>query len=161
VLNCFVAAYFWLGGLAYLTLPLWWEIFHRVPVHVGGVTQPDPVTMPGPFGHLHVLTLPGAFALIPIGAVAVLAAPWATRAATALDRSLIRSLLGPASLSERVHDLEQTRAQAVDDSAARLRDGRQRSGRPQREKFSSPWEFRHGHGHPGMRAAQTLAIARI
>jgi signal transduction histidine kinase len=122
VLSGFVAAYFWLGGIAYLTYPLWWQIFHGVAIHADGVTYPDPVTNPGPFGGIHVLTLPGTFLLIPIGAVALLAAPWATRAANVMDRSLIRSLLGPVSLSERVHDLEQTRAHAVDDSASRLRD---------------------------------------
>jgi len=121
VLSFFVAAYFWLGGLCYLTFPLWWQIFHQVAVHVGGVTQPDPVTTPGPFGNVHILTLPGTFLMIPIGAIWLLAAPWATRAANALDRLLIRELLGPASLSQRVHELEQTRAYAVDDSAARLR----------------------------------------
>ncbi|HEY6314261.1 MAG TPA: sensor domain-containing protein [Streptosporangiaceae bacterium] len=121
VLSGFVAAYFWLGGLCYLTFPLWWQIFHQVAVHVGGVTQPDPVTTPGPFGNVHILTLPGTLLVIPIGAIWVLAAPWATRAANALDRLLIRELLGPVSLSQRVHDLEQTRAYAVDDSAARLR----------------------------------------
>jgi len=85
------------------------------------VTQPNPVTTPGPFGNVHILTLPGTFLMIPIGAIWLLAAPWATRAANALDRLLIRELLGPASLSQRVHELEQTRAYAVDDSAARLR----------------------------------------
>jgi len=47
--------------------------------------------------------------------------PWLTRAVIAADRALIRRLLSPASLAERVHHLEQTRAHAVDDSAARLR----------------------------------------
>ena len=121
VLSGFVAAYFWLGGLGYLTYPLWWQIFHQIAVHVGGVTQPDPVTTPGPFGNVHILTLPGTFLVIPIGAIWLLAALWATRAANALDRLLIRELLGPASLSQRVHELEQTSAYAVDDSAARLR----------------------------------------
>jgi signal transduction histidine kinase len=121
VLSGFIAAYFWLGGLAYLTYPLWWQVFHQVAVRVGGVTQPDPVTTPGPFGNVHVLTLPGTFLVIPIGAIWVLAAPWVTRAANALDRLLIRELLGPAPLTQRVRDLEQTRAYAVDDSAARLR----------------------------------------
>ena len=37
------------------------------------------------------------------------------------DRWLIRNLLGPGRLTQRVRDLEQTRAQAVDDSAALLR----------------------------------------
>src|SRR5450755_917991 len=48
------AGWFWLGGLGYLTYPLWWEIFHQVPFSAGGVTQPDPVTNPGPIGSIHV-----------------------------------------------------------------------------------------------------------
>jgi signal transduction histidine kinase len=121
VLGALVAAYFWLGGLGYLTYPIWWAIFHQIPIRVDGVSQPDPVTMPGPVGAFHVLTFPGAFALIPIGVIWLLAAPWATRVAVTLDRSLISSLLGPVSWAERVHDLEQARAQVVDDSAVRLR----------------------------------------
>ena len=42
-------------------------------------------------------------------------------ATSAADRALIRGLLGPGALADRVHDLEQARAHAVDDSAARLR----------------------------------------
>ncbi len=53
--------------------------------------------------------------------VALLLAPWLLRAVLLLDRGLIYGLLGPASLTERVRDLEQTRAHAVDDAAARLR----------------------------------------
>lgn len=54
------------------------------------------------------------------------AGPWLTHAVTEVDRALISSLLGPVSLdstalAERVRDLEETRAHAVDDSAARLR----------------------------------------
>jgi signal transduction histidine kinase len=55
-----------------------------------------------------------------MGALALLAAPWLTGPVVGADLSLIRGLLGPA-LTERVRDLEQTRARAVDDSAARLR----------------------------------------
>jgi signal transduction histidine kinase len=121
LLGLLAAGYFWLGGLAYLTYPVWWEIFHRIPITVNGVSQPDPVTNPGPVGAVHVLTLGGSFILIPIGAALLLAAPPVTRAAIGIDRRLIRRFLGPTSLAERVHDLEQTRAHAVDDSAARLR----------------------------------------
>jgi signal transduction histidine kinase len=53
--------------------------------------------------------------------VLLLLAPWVVRATVAMDRWLIRGLLGPRTLPERVRELEQTRAQAVDDSAARLR----------------------------------------
>jgi Putative sensor/Histidine kinase len=121
LLGGYVAGFFWLGGLAYLTYPLWWEIFHNVSYSADGVTHLDPVTNPGPFGNVHVLTLPGSFALIPVGVVALLAAPWLTRAVVGLDKALIGRLLGPTSMSERVLDLERTRAHAVDDSAARLR----------------------------------------
>jgi signal transduction histidine kinase len=61
------------------------------------------------------------FVLLPFGVALLLAAPWVTRAVTDTDRSLIRGLLGPAPLDERVRALQETRARAVDDSAARLR----------------------------------------
>ena len=49
-------------------------------------------------------------------------APWLTRAVTRADQSLMLRLLAPASLADRVRALqEETRARAVDDSAARLR----------------------------------------
>ncbi len=95
LLGGYVAGFFWLGGLAYLTYPLWWEIFHNVSYRADGVTHLDPVTNPGPFGNVHVLTLPGSFVLIPVGVVALLAAPWLTRAVVGLDKALIGRLLGP------------------------------------------------------------------
>jgi signal transduction histidine kinase len=55
------------------------------------------------------------------GAGVLLEAPWLTNAALTVDRSLMRALLGPDSLAERVRDLEATRAHVVDDAAARLR----------------------------------------
>jgi len=66
---------------------------------------------------------------VPLGAFLLLAAPWLAHGVNELDLVLIRGLLGPdssgspdsAALTERVRDLEVTRAHAVDDSAARLR----------------------------------------
>ena len=55
------------------------------------------------------------------GAFLLLGAPWLTRGVVALDRWLIRSLLGPGTLTQRVRDLEQARARVVDDSVALLR----------------------------------------
>jgi signal transduction histidine kinase len=75
----------------------------------------DPVTVA-----MSVKTLVGAFALVPVGAAVLLAVPWLTRAVLSMDRALVAGLLGPP-LPQRVRDLEQTRARAVDDSAARLR----------------------------------------
>ncbi len=69
----------------------------------------------------HVATFAGTFLTFAIGAATVLLAPWLTRAVVAADRRLIRGLLGPGALAERVRALEETRALAVDDSAAMLR----------------------------------------
>jgi signal transduction histidine kinase len=110
----------WLNGLVNLTTPLWWVLFDQ---------RPDPsdtsgleIVTPLPFGgspHIHAFT--GTLLAAGIGAATLLVAPWFTRLVVAIDRRLIRGLLGPGALAERVRDLEETRALAVDDSAALLR----------------------------------------
>lgn len=70
---------------------------------------------------LTVRTAPGTLVLVVIGMVSLLAAPWAVRAIAAADRLLARSVLAPGRLPERVRELEQARARAIDDSAATLR----------------------------------------
>jgi signal transduction histidine kinase len=55
------------------------------------------------------------------GVALLLLAPWAVHVATIPDRILTRFLLGRRGLAERVRDLEETRARAVDDAAATLR----------------------------------------
>ena len=116
------AVFFWIGGLANLSYPLWWGAFRN---HAPGVRlSPVPVFTPfGLFGEgtFRVATLPGTFAAAAAGAAMLLAAPWVTRAVTSADAWLIRGLLGPGRLAQRVHDLELRRALAVDDSAALLR----------------------------------------
>ena len=105
-----VAAGFWLAGLFYLTYPLW-------QVYAGA----------GPgLGSGHHVQLAASFLFVPLGAALLLVAPWLTHAMSELDLILIRGFLGPpeadtAELTERVRNLEQTRAKAVDDSAAKLR----------------------------------------
>jgi signal transduction histidine kinase len=113
------AVFLWAAGLANLTYPFWWGLFRN---HPPGVTL-DPVPAASPFlgGTFPVATFAGTFAAFAAGAAMLLAAPWVTRAVVAADRRLLRALLGPAGLAQRVQDLEQTRAQAVDDAAARLR----------------------------------------
>jgi len=120
VVSAVVASWFWVYGLSYLTFPLWWEVLHRVGVVVTVPSwmawwKQDPVTVA-----MSVKTLAGAFALVPVGAAVLLVVPWLTRAVLSMDRALVTGLLGPP-LPQRVRDLEQTRARAVDDSAARLR----------------------------------------
>ncbi len=96
-----VAAGGWLGGLFYLTFPAWWSLASR--------------------NLLGVVNLPTSFAFLPLGAALLLAAPVAAHGVTEADLRLVRGLLGPSSPTERIRALEETRARAVDDSAARLR----------------------------------------
>jgi hypothetical protein len=113
------AVFLWAGGLANLTYPFWWGMFRNHPP--GTRLSPVVAATPFPGRALHIGTYPGTFAAFGIGVAMVLAAPWVTRAVVAADRWLLRGLLGQGRLAERVRDLEQTRALAVDDAAALLR----------------------------------------
>jgi signal transduction histidine kinase len=104
-------------GLAALSYPFWWPLFRNHPAG----SRLQPVTVLTPFGGFHVATFPGTWAAFAAGAAMVLAAPWLARGAAAADCWLMRGMLGPGRLAQRVADLEQTRALAVEDSAARLR----------------------------------------
>jgi len=95
-----VAAACWLGGLYFLTLPVWRALASAV---------------------LPSVSLAGSFLLIPLGAALLLAAPWLLRGTTEPDRWLIRTLLGASSPAERIRALQESRARVVDDSASRLR----------------------------------------
>jgi signal transduction histidine kinase len=113
------AVYLWAGGVANLTYPFWWGLFRNHPPGVR--LSPVLAATPFPGRVLHIATYPGTFLAFAAGVAMVLAAPWVTRAVVGADRWLLRGLLGPGRLAERVRDLEQTRAVAVDDSAALLR----------------------------------------
>ena len=104
-----VAGWTWLGGLSGLTYPVRWAILDQMHVRDGVNPLPGSLT-----------TLEGNLIVVPLGLALLLSAPWLTRVVIGLDRVLITRLAGPASLTDRVRQLEQTRAHAVDDSAARL-----------------------------------------
>jgi signal transduction histidine kinase len=104
-----------LTGLVNLSYPLWWSAFQARYSH------PATAIAITPAGVLRVGTLGGAFVVLGIGAAMLLAAPWLARAVAAVDRWLMRELLGPSPLAQRVVDLEEARGLAVDDSAALLR----------------------------------------
>ena len=109
---------FWAIGIGYTLAPLGWVLgLDHLMLRDNGSMQHAGVN----YGSYTFDTWPRMWLLCAQGVVALLIAPWAVRAVVALDRGLIHGLLGPVSLSERVHDLEQSRAQAVDNSAARLR----------------------------------------
>jgi signal transduction histidine kinase len=119
LLGISVAGFLWLYGLPYLTFPLWWRAARNAAIPIPSWLSwwtPDPLRVAG-----EVRTLPAALALVPVGAVVLLAIPVLTRAVNGWDEALIARLLGPVSLPQRVRELERTRARAVDDSAARLR----------------------------------------
>ena len=110
-------------AFGYTTLPLWWELIHHLAAHGHAVQVPgwlawwaaNPVLIAQ-----RLRTVGASVALIPTGIAAVFWTPWMIRGTNDLDRWLADRLLGPP-LTQRVRDLEQTRASAVDDSAARLR----------------------------------------
>jgi len=106
-------------GLVNMAYPAIWVLFRN---HSGGNLSPLVAVIPVPFGGaFNVYSWPGTFPAAFAGLVCVVAAAWLARGINAGDRRLIRGLLGPSSLTERVSELERTRALAVDDSAAALR----------------------------------------
>jgi signal transduction histidine kinase len=112
------AASFWVIGAFDAATPVWWVLFHNTPPG----SPPSAVTLPTPFfTGLAVSSAPGILAAFVLGAATLLAAPWVLRAVTAGDAWLAGVLLGPARLDERVRELEDRRAAAVDDAAATLR----------------------------------------
>ena len=103
VVGLVVAAVCWLGGLYYLTSPVWWSFgLHST---LG----------------FRITTLGFAFGLCPVGVALLVTGPGLLHGVTDVDCWLIRGLLGPSSPAERIRALEESRAIAVDDAAARLR----------------------------------------
>ena len=106
-------------GLIDLSYPMDWILFRH---NSGGTLSPLPAVVPVPFGgSFQIYSWLGTFPAAIAGAACVVAAAWLARGISAADRSLIRGLLGPSSMAERVSELERTRTLAVEDSAAALR----------------------------------------
>ena len=77
---------------------------------------------PLPFGGTpHVSSWPATVSAAVLGAACLVTGTWLARGINAGDRALIRGLLGPSTMAERVSELERTRSLAVDDAAAALR----------------------------------------
>jgi signal transduction histidine kinase len=103
-------------GLIDLSYPVVWVLFRH------GNPAPLRMLQPLPFGGSpSVSTWLGSYFAALVGAVCVVAGTWLARGINAADRALVRSLLGPTSMAERVSELERTRTLAVEDSAAALR----------------------------------------
>jgi signal transduction histidine kinase len=104
------------GGVT-LSYPVAWRVVDARQVGADGVEHRSLMQ----FGEFYVDTWPRALAVSAIGLMVLLLVPWAVRLVVLVDRLAVRHLLGPGSLSRRVSDLEETRAHAVEDSAATLR----------------------------------------
>ena len=103
-------------GLVDLSYPVVWLLFRH------GNSGPLRVLQPLPFGgSLSVSSWLGTYFAALVGAVCVVAGTWLARGINAGDLALVRNLLGPTSMAERVSELERTRTLAVEDSAAALR----------------------------------------
>ena len=117
VLTFCVAVSLTLISVFYILSPLLWKVDPATCTEAHGEIRHCIVT----YGSFSFDTWPKTLLLVAQGVVILLVTPWTTRAVLQLDRLLIRGLLGPTSLSRRVQDLEQTRADAVEDAATRLR----------------------------------------
>ena len=120
VFELYAAAWWLIGGFDLIT-PLRWAVVHQQLGTADGAVMRTISPFPGGAGAPHASSFAGTFLTAGIGALTLLAAPWFTRGVIAVDRWLLRALLGPGELAQRVRSLEETRALAVDDSAALLR----------------------------------------
>jgi signal transduction histidine kinase len=111
----------WLTGLFYLSYPFWWLVLPHQGRGSNGRLHPLPVSTPFPAGGQHITTFAEALLICLIGIGALLIAPWTTRLPVIVDMWLIRALLDGSGRSDRIRELEASRARVVDDSAALLR----------------------------------------
>ncbi|HTW21386.1 MAG TPA: sensor domain-containing protein [Mycobacteriales bacterium] len=115
IIDFTVAVSFWSMAVGATTYPIW---RHTIPTQTyHGVAHRGAQLYNGYF----LDTAPRILATFLAGIVLLLLAPWAVRAVVSIDRFLIANLLGPTEGSRRIAQLEQTRAMAIDDSAASLR----------------------------------------
>lgn len=102
-----LSALFWVYGLFMLThITYWFALSDKLGL---------------PFTDVKIDAWPKVILLSLVGLGLLYLAPRVTHGLLFLDRALIQSLLGRTTLAQRVRDLEETRAHAVDDAAARLR----------------------------------------
>jgi signal transduction histidine kinase len=112
-----VAAVFYLEGLFLLLYP---ALFRIGPLQYDDEGRPHHL-MSQQFGSLYMDSWWAVLAMFLAGAVLLAVAPYPVHAMVTAEGALVRALLGPTRSSERIRSLEQTRGQAVDDSAAALR----------------------------------------
>lgn len=117
VVGAWAVAMAWGTSAFLLAYPVIWQVVDPVQTDEAGEVHRSVMQ----FGGFYLETWPRAIGVSVVGLAAMFVVPWLARFVTTVDRLLRRGLLGPSGLSNRVEDLEATRASAVDDSAATLR----------------------------------------
>jgi signal transduction histidine kinase len=112
-----VAAVFYLGGLGQLAYP---ALFWIGPTQVGSDGHPHHAAT-HQYGSVYADSWYMVLAEFLAGVLLLAIAPRAVRLLVNIEGYMALALLGPTRFSERIQRLEQTRGQAVDDSAAALR----------------------------------------
>lgn len=107
----------WMYALLFMSYPLLWYLEPQHAVDRHGVRH----TFALQIGDYYIDTWPRGLMMMGFGALLLLAAPWLTRGSLLADRWLLPRLLGPSASSLRIRELEETRANAINEAAATLR----------------------------------------
>ena len=107
----------WLYVLLFVTYPVTWKLDPQHSVDTNGVRHEFGLQL----GGYYFDTWPRALLVVLAGLLLLLAAPWITRGAVSMDRWLLPRLLGPSDSSLRIRELEETRANAINEAALTLR----------------------------------------
>lgn len=104
----------WGWGLLALAAP----IEYPLGLNTSAVDGRQVFVVPG----IQATTWAGTLPICLLGVVWVLAAPWVVHGFVALDTMLVRAMVGGgSSVTERIRDLERSRAYAIEDAAGTLR----------------------------------------
>ncbi len=107
----------WMYSLMFMAYPLFWNLDPEHSTDAHGVRH----TFALQLGDFYFDTWPRACLVIGFGVLLFLAAPWITHGVLLIDRWLLPRLLGPSGSSLRIRELEETRANAINEAALTLR----------------------------------------
>jgi signal transduction histidine kinase len=104
-------------GVLAASYPIWWTVFDPTQVDPHGVRH----HAGGQFFNVYLDTWPEALLFSLSGVLVLLVMPWVLRTLLWIDKLLMSALLGSTRSERRIAVLQESRALAVDDSAAELR----------------------------------------
>lgn len=107
----------WLYALSFVAYPLLWHLEPQHATDANGVKHTYGLQV----GSYYLDTWPRAMLVVLAGVLGLLAAPWLTRGVLLADRWLLPRLLGPSGSSLRIRELEETRANVINEAAVTLR----------------------------------------